>query len=109
MQPWQAVIFSEVIFPTVMAFIFVIAYMFVKLFLTTPGKANAPLLISTVVVSLGPIIWNAAVLLVQFPFSVLLGPMMDLCCIKFGSIVVFIVHLLALVRMVGFFEFLISI
>ena len=106
---WRAVIFSEVIFPTVMAFIFVIAYMFVKSFPTTPGKTNAPPLIRIAVVSLGPIVWKAAVLLVQFLSSVLLGPMMDSCRVKFGSIVAFIVNLLALAGMVGFFKFLVCI
>jgi 1,3-beta-glucan synthase len=106
--PWRAVIFSEVLFPIVMAVIFVIAYMFVKSFPVTPGRTNAPPLIRIAVVSLGPIVWNAAVLLVQFLISVLLGPMMDSCCVKFGSVVAFVVHVLALEGMVGFFEFLVS-
>ena len=106
---WRAVIFSEVIFPVIMAILFVIAYMFVKSFADVPGHLNASPLVRIAIVSLGPIVWNAAVLLVQFLFSVLLGPMMDSCCVKFGSIVAFIVHLLALVGMVGFFEFLVGI
>ena len=52
---------------------------------------------------------SGAVLLVQFLFSVLLGPMMDSCCVKFGSILAFIVNLLVLAGMVGFFKFLVCI
>ena len=107
--PWRAVIFSEVIFPIVLAVIFVIAYMFVKSFPMVEGRVNASPLVRIAVVSIGPIVWNAAVLLIQFLFSLMLGPMMDSCCVKFGSIVAFIVHMLALVGMVGFFEFLVSV
>ena len=63
---WRAVIFSEVIFPVVMAILFVIAYMFVKSFPDVPGHLNASPLVRIAIVSLGPIVWNAAVLIVLF-------------------------------------------
>ena len=104
---WRAVLFSEIIFPTVMAIVFVIAYLFVKSFPMIEGRRNASPLVRIAIVSLGPIVWNAAVLLVQFLVSLFIGPMMESCCAKFGSIVAFIVHVFALVGMVGFFEFLV--
>lgn len=105
---WRAVIFSEVIFPIVMAILFIIAYMFVKSFPDKDRKQPPSPLIRIAVVSLGPIVWNAAVLLVQFLFSLFLGPMLDTPFPKFGSAMAFIAHSLGVVGMIAFFEFLVS-
>ncbi|KAK7062827.1 1,3-beta-D-glucan synthase [Paramarasmius palmivorus] len=102
---WRAVLFSEVFFPIVMAVLFVIAYMFVKSFPVDGRQPPSPL-IRIAVISLGPIVWNAAVLLVLFIFSLFLGPMLDPVFPLFGSIMAFIAHTLAAVGMIGFFEFL---
>ncbi|TDL27758.1 glycosyltransferase family 48 protein [Rickenella mellea] len=104
--PWRAVMFSEVFFPIFMAFLFIIAYMFVKSFPDPQGGTNAAPLIRIAIVSLGPIVWNAAVLIILFMVSLFLGPMLDTCCAKFGSIMAFIAHSLAVLGMIGFFEFL---
>lgn len=90
-----------------MAMIFVIAYMFVKSF-PVDGKTPPAPLLRIAVISVGPIVWNAAVLLVQFLISLFLGPMLDSIAPKFGSAMAFIVHILGVVGMVGFFEFLVS-
>ncbi|ESK92280.1 1,3-beta-glucansynthase [Moniliophthora roreri MCA 2997] len=102
---WRAVLFSEVFFPIVMALLFVIAYIFVKSF-PVDGRTPPSPLIRIAVISLGPIVWNAAILLVLFIFSLFLGPMLDPVFPLFGSIMAFIAHTLAVVGMIGFFEFL---
>ena len=51
--------------------------------------------------------WNAAVLLILFFVSLFLGPLLDSVPAKFGSVIVFIAHVLTLVGMVGFFELLV--
>lgn len=104
---WRAVIFSEIIFPITLAILFVIAYMFVKSF-PVDGKQPPSPLIRIAVISLGPIVWNAAVLLVLFLISLFLGPMLDPRYPMFGSVMAFIAHFLGVVGMVGFFEFLVS-
>ncbi|KAJ7507394.1 1,3-beta-glucan synthase [Mycena galericulata] len=101
---WRAVLFSEVVFPIVMAVLFVIAYMFVKSF-PVDGKLPPSPLVRIAVFSLGPIAWNAVVLLLFFLVSLFLGPMMDSVFPLFGSVIAFMVHVLGLVGMVGFFEF----
>jgi len=58
------------------------------------------------VISVGPIVWNAAVLVVQFLVSLFMGPMLDPTFPKFGSTMAFIAHALGLLGMIGFFEFL---
>ncbi|KII91785.1 glycosyltransferase family 48 protein [Plicaturopsis crispa FD-325 SS-3] len=103
---WRAVIVSEVIFPIVMAAVFIIAYMFVKSFPGSNGKQPPSPLIRIAVISLGPIVWNAAVLLVLFMVSLFLGPMLDPRFPLFGSVMAFIAHVLGVLGMIGFFEFL---
>ncbi|KAJ3927389.1 MAG: 1,3-beta-glucan synthase component FKS1 [Lentinula lateritia] len=102
---WRAVLFSEVVFPIVMAILFVIAYMFVKSFPVNGTQPPSPL-IRIAVISLGPIVWNAAVLLTLFLISLFLGPMLDPLFPMFGSVMAFIAHALGAVGMIGFFEFL---
>jgi len=103
---WRAVIFSEVIFPVIMAVIFVIAYMFVKSFRDSTGAQPPSPLIRIAIISLGPIVFNAAVLLVLFIVSLFLGPMLDPAFPIFGSVMAFIAHMLGVIGMIGFFEFL---
>lgn len=64
-------------------------------------------LVRILVISIGPLVWNAAVLLVLFFVSVFLGPMLAGCCVKFGAVMASIAHTLAVLGMVGFFEFLV--
>ncbi|KAJ7594205.1 1,3-beta-glucan synthase [Mycena floridula] len=102
---WRNVIFSEVVFPLAMAVLFTIAYLFVKSF-PVDGKQVPSPLIRIAVISLGPIVWNAAVLLVLFLFSLFLGPMLDPTFPKFGSAMAFIAHALGVIGMIAFVEFL---
>lgn len=105
---WRAVLVSEIIFPIVMAVIMTIAYMFVKSFPDENGNQPPSPLVRIAVISIGPIVWNAAILLGQFLVSLFLGPMLDAKFPKFGSAMAFIVHVLGTVGMVAFFEFLVS-
>ena len=104
---WWAVFLSEIIMPIYMAILFVVAYPFVKSFPQVTGRENASPLVRIAIVSLGPIVWNAAVLLILFFVSLFLGPMLDGVSPKFGSVIAFIANVFALVGMVGFFEFLV--
>ena len=105
---WRAVIFSEILFPVFMAILFVIAYLFVKSFPDSTGRFPPSPLIRIAVISLGPIVWNAAVLLFLFLVSLFLGPMLDPVFPKFGSVIAFIAHFRGVIGMLGFFEFLVS-
>ncbi|KIJ31383.1 glycosyltransferase family 48 protein [Sphaerobolus stellatus SS14] len=103
---WRTVFFSEIIFPIFMAVLFIIAYAFVKSFPQPDGTQPASPFVRIAIISLGPLVWNAAILIVLFLTSVFLGPMLDTCCAKFGAVMASIAHFLAVVGMVGFFEFL---
>ncbi|KAM6501060.1 1,3-beta-glucan synthase [Amanita muscaria] len=102
---WRAVLFSEVVFPIIMAILFVVTYLFVKSF-PVNGVQPPPPLIRIGVISLGPIVWNAGVLLAFFLTSLFLGPMLDPIFPKFGSAIALIVHTLSVLGTIAFFEFL---
>jgi 1,3-beta-glucan synthase len=104
---WRAVIISEVLFPIFFAILLIIAYMFVKSF-PVAGQSQPSPLIRIGVVSLGPIVWNAAVLLILFLVSLFLGPMLESCCVRFGAVMATIAHVLGTIGMIGFFEFFVS-
>jgi 1,3-beta-glucan synthase len=103
---WGTVIIAEIIWPVCVATIFVIAYMFVKSFPTDGIQPPSPL-IRIALIAVGPVVWNAAVLLTLFFVSLFLGPMMGGWG-KFGSVVAATAHFLALLGMVSFFEFFVS-
>ncbi|KAL0581746.1 1,3-beta-D-glucan synthase [Marasmius crinis-equi] len=110
---WKAVIVSEVLWPIFIAILFINAYMFVKSFPDKAGKQgtsvsvinNGPsALIRIAIIAVGPIVWNAAILLALFFVSLFLGPMMEGWA-RFGSVMAAIAHTAALVGLIGFFEF----
>lgn len=98
---------SEIIFPICYAALFVIAYVFVKSVPAKSGGTAAAPLIRIAIVAVGPIVWNAAVLIVMFLISIFMGPMLGSCCVKFGAVMATIAHTLAMIGMVAFFEFLV--
>ncbi|KAF8798014.1 1,3-beta-glucan synthase [Phlegmacium glaucopus] len=101
---WRTVIFSEIIWPICVAILFVIAYMFVKSFPDRNGNQHPSPLVRIGVVAIGPIAWNAAVLITLFFISLFLGPMME-SWTKFGSLMAFLAHGLCLFGLVAIFEF----
>ncbi|KAG8714885.1 1,3-beta-D-glucan synthase [Ceratobasidium sp. 423] len=103
---WRAVLVSEIVAPLCLAIIFTIAYLFVKSFRQDDGTYPPSPLVRLAIVALGPIVWNAAVLLVMFLFSLTLGLMLNQCCPRFGAAMAMIAHSLAVVGLIAFFEFL---
>ncbi|KAH9951333.1 1,3-beta-glucan synthase [Amylocystis lapponica] len=101
---WRTVIFAEIIWPICVATIFVVAYMFVKSFPDKNGKPYPSPLIRIGVIAVGPVVWNAAVLMALFFVSLFLGPMMEHWT-KFASVMAALAHFLALIGLVAFFEF----
>ncbi|PWN18905.1 hypothetical protein BCV69DRAFT_251636 [Microstroma glucosiphilum] len=102
---WRTILFAEVIGPITLAVVFVIAYAFVKSVSTTSTPAQGAI-VRIAIIALGPIVWNMAVLLTVFMISIFLGPALNRCCSKFGSVMAAIAHLLSVVGMIVSFEFL---
>ncbi|KAG9065668.1 1,3-beta-D-glucan synthase [Linnemannia hyalina] len=98
---------SELVFPLIQVFMCVVCYMFVRSFATSDGNGTAVYtsgLLRVGVFALAPLAVNAAVLAVLFAISLLLGPCMNMCCVKFGSIMAAIAHAVAVLTLLGFFE-----
>ncbi|PWN32431.1 putative 1,3-beta-D-glucan synthase subunit [Meira miltonrushii] len=102
---WRTILFAEVLGPFCLAVIFVVAYAFVKSF-HSPGDPPMGAITRIAIIALGPIVWNAAILLIIFMISIFLGPALNNCCNKFGSVMAAIAHILAVVGMIAAFEFL---
>ncbi len=101
---WRTVIVGEIIWPICVSALFIVAYMFVKSFPDANGVYPPSPLIRIAVVSVGPVVWNAAILVALFCVSLFLGPMMESWG-KFGSVMASLAHILSLVGLVAFFEF----
>ncbi|KAI5480995.1 1,3-beta-glucan synthase, glycosyltransferase family 48 protein [Pseudohyphozyma bogoriensis] len=99
---WKVILIHEVLSPLALAIMLTVCYMFVKSF----ASPSVDALLRIAIVSLGPIVFNAALLLVLFFVAVLAGPMMGGCCANFGSVIAAIAHVGSVVAMVAFFEFL---
>lgn len=106
---WKTVLFSQIITPILMAAIFILAYMFVKSFPDKSGKQPPSPLVRIAIIAIGPMVWNAAVLITLFLMSLFLGPMLEGCCTKFASVMATIAHLSALFGIIAFFEFFVSV
>lgn len=102
---WRTILFAEVLGPFIQAVIFVVAYAFVKS-LHEAGDPPMGAISRIAIIALGPIVWNMAILIVVFMTSIFLGPALNRCCSKFGSVMAAIAHLLSVVGMVAAFEFL---
>ena len=105
--PWRAVIFSEIFMPIVQAIIFIVAYMFVKSFPDVTGRTPPSPLIRIGVIAVGPVVWNAAMLLGLFFLSLFLGPMLE-SWKKFPAVMAALAHFMSLVGLLAFFEFFVS-
>ncbi|GLB34966.1 putative 1,3-beta-glucan synthase subunit FKS1 [Lyophyllum shimeji] len=101
---WRSVIFAEIVWPIFVAALFILAYMFVKSFPDTNGNLPPAPLIRIGIIAVGPVVWNAAVLITLFFLALFLGPMME-SWTKFGSIMATLAHTLCLIGLVAFFEF----
>jgi len=91
--------------PLIKATLFVTAYLYIKSFPIDKKIPPSPV-IRIAVVSLGPMVLNAVVLVALFFVSLLLGPILNGCCVKFGAVQASIAHIISVIGLVGFFEFL---
>ncbi|KAF2685605.1 glycosyltransferase family 48 protein [Lentithecium fluviatile CBS 122367] len=68
----------------------------------TPKKTNS--LIRVAVVAFGPIAINAGVLAGLFALACCAGPLLSMCCKKFGAVLAAIAHAIAVIMLLVFFE-----
>lgn len=99
---------SEIVFPLLQMVLCVICYMFVRSFPSDVNDMGAAIFTSGLlrigVFALGPIVVNAGVLIALFAISILFGPFMNMCCVKFGSTIAATAHAISVISLIAHFE-----
>lgn len=111
------IFFSEILGPLVLVAVTLIPYLFInaqtgvldadrsldsKGAPTTIKATNS--LIRVALVAFGPIAVNAGVLAGLFGMACCMGPLLSICCKKFGAVLAAIAHAIAVIMLLAFFE-----
>ncbi|KAL2072324.1 hypothetical protein VTL71DRAFT_11667 [Oculimacula yallundae] len=112
--PFTNLFFGEIIGPLLIVAVTLIPYIFINsqvgvdqrdgrnANLPTPYQPN--ILIRIAIVAFAPIAINAGVLLMMFSMACCMGPVLSMCCKKFGTVLAAIAHGTAVVMLLVFFE-----
>jgi 1,3-beta-glucan synthase len=110
------IFFSEILGPLVLVAITLIPYLFIN---AQTGVRNANhdndalgdkeikasgALVRVAIVAFGPIAINAGVLGGMFAMACCMGPLLSMCCKKFGAVLAAISHAIAVIMLFAFFE-----
>lgn len=115
------IIFSEIIGPLVLIGVTLIPYLFINAQTgvensnyTDEDSDRAPSrpdgvkptnsLIRVAIVAFGPVAVNAGVLAGLFGMACCMGPLLSMCCKKFGAVLAAIAHAIAVIMLLAFFE-----
>ena len=103
------IFFSEIIAPLLLVAATLIPYLFINAqtgVQSSNGAAIKPTnsLIRVAAVAFGPIAINAGVLAGLFGMACCMGPLLSMCCKKFGTVLAAIAHGVAVVMLLAFFE-----
>ncbi|KAK7744346.1 1,3-beta-D-glucan synthase [Diatrype stigma] len=102
------VFFGEIFAPLLLVVVTVIPYLFINA--QTGVSANdedaeaTPALLRLAVVAFAPIGINAGILAAMFGMACCMGPVLSMCCKKFGSVLAAIAHAMAVIMILVFFE-----
>lgn len=106
--PFTSILVGEIIGPLIFAVVTLIPYLFINaqtgVLMHQPKAEATASLIRVGVVALAPIGVNAGVLAAMFGMACCMGPLLSMCCKKFGSVLAAIAHALAVIFMLVFFE-----
>jgi 1,3-beta-glucan synthase len=101
---------AEVFFPIILVAATLIPYLFINaqtgVYFNSDGTAATPTqsLIRVGIVALAPIAVNAGVLAAFFAMACCMGPVLSMCCKKFGTVLAAIAHGIAVIMLIVFFE-----
>ncbi|KAI0205997.1 1,3-beta-glucan synthase component FKS1 [Astrocystis sublimbata] len=104
------VFFGEIVSPLLLVASTLIPYLFINA--QTGVKDNDPdakpssALIRIVIVALAPVAINAGTLFFLFALACCAGPLLSMCCKKFGSVLAGIAHAVSVIVLIVFFEVL---
>jgi len=108
------IFFTEIVGPLVLVIITLIPYVFIngQVGVTQGNNANVldgppkptSSLIRVAIVAFAPIGINAGLLLGFFGMACCMGPILSMCCKKFGAVLAAIAHAIAVIMLLVFFE-----
>lgn len=100
------IFFGEVIAPFMLVLVTTIPYLFINALtgVTEPEDLKTASLLRLGIVALAPIAINAGTLAAMFAMACCMGPVLGMCCKKFGSVLAAIAHGVAVVVLLVFFE-----
>ncbi|PGH04390.1 1,3-beta-glucan synthase component FKS1 [Blastomyces parvus] len=98
------IFFSEIVGPLVLVAVTLIPYLFINAQTGVDNAKPTSSLIRLAVVAFAPIAINAGCLAVLFAMACCMGPLLSMCCKKFGSVLAAIAHGVAVIMLLAFFE-----
>ncbi|KAJ9647134.1 1,3-beta-D-glucan synthase [Coniosporium tulheliwenetii] len=108
------IFFSEILGPLVLVAITLVPYLFINAQTGVTTETNPDLssgdikptnsLIRVALVAVGPIAVNAGVLAGFFGMACCMGPLLSMCCKKFGAVLAAIAHGISVFMLLAFFE-----
>ncbi|KAI0023921.1 family 48 glycosyltransferase [Xylariomycetidae sp. FL0641] len=102
------VFFSEIISPLFLVASTLIPYLFINaqtgVIANDKDAKPTASLIRVAIVAFGPILINAGVAGIFFCMACCMGPVLSMCCKKFGSVLAAIAHAIAVIMLLVFFE-----
>lgn len=104
------VLFGEIVAPLLLVAVTLIPYLFINA--QTGVSANDPQakptasLIRIAIIAFAPIAVNAGLLAALFGMACCMGPLLSMCCKRFGSVLAAIAHAVAVIILLVFFEVL---
>ncbi len=96
--------FGEIIAPLLLVAVTLIPYLFINAQTGVKNTHQTASLLRIGIVALAPIAINAGTLAVMFAMACCMGPLLSMCCKKFGSVLAAVAHGIAVVMMLAFFE-----
>lgn len=107
------VFFAEVISPLLLVVVTLIPYLFINAQVgvktATQQNTDIPIkptnaILRVALVAFGPIAINAGVAIGFFGMACCMGPLLSMCCKKFGAVLAAIAHAIAVIMLLAFFE-----
>ena len=102
---FTSMFFGEFVGPIVLVALTLIPYLYIN---AQTGVQNNPkptnALVRVAIVAFAPLAINAGVLAGLFGMACCMGPMLSMCCKKFGSVLAAIAHGVAVIMLLAFFE-----
>lgn len=98
------IFFSEIIGPLVLVAVTLIPYLFINAQTGVEDAEATNSLIRVGIVAFAPIGVNAGVAAVFFAMACCMGPLLSMCCKKFGAVLAAIAHAIAAITLLAMFE-----